>query len=172
MRTLIFVVAVIGCGDNTTDNGSNDMAVPVIKDMAMAPDGMTPVTPFNMPGKVDCYQGLTCTVGSASPICCDAKVDGGTFTDTCVASSAACTASDPKATAYECGQAADCGAGKICCGDIGTSMTSGKKFFRSTSCQTACPGMQTQLCVTAGECKTGTMCTGASISGRDVGLCM
>ena len=59
----------------------------------------------------------------------------------------------------------------VCCGDLGTSK-SGKKFFKDTVCAASCSSTQTQLCVTAKECKTsGAMCVGQAISGRDVGLC-
>jgi len=130
---------------------------------------MKTVTPYNMPGKVDCY-GTPCTVASANPVCCDAPVDGGDFSDTCVASAQACLAMSSSAKTFACGQAADCTAGQICCGNIGMS-SSGKSYFVSTMCAPSCPSGNTQLCVTANECKSGTQCTGAYISGRDVGLC-
>jgi hypothetical protein len=141
-----------------------------VQDLSMSGADAKMVKPFNMPGTVDCYSGLTCSRASANPVCCDAPGADGGFSDTCVASSAACKAMSSKATPYECGQAADCGAGMVCCGDIGKSM-SGKSFFNSTTCAASCTGTETQLCVTATECKTGTMCVGAAIVGRDVGLC-
>jgi len=49
--------------------------------------------------------------------------------------------------------------------------SSGKEYLDGTSCAASCPSGQTQLCVTASECKTGTSCVGADLTGRDVGLC-
>ena len=167
---LLAALFVAGCGDDTTSNGGNaDMSAAV--DMTSGGGGdMTAITPFNMPGSVYCYGGPLCSTSSAMPICCDAKGDGG-FTDSCVATATACTAMAPQASTFACGQAADCGSGMVCCGDIGTSK-SGKKFFNDTVCASSCSASQTQLCVTATECKTsGAMCVGQTISGRNVGLC-
>ena len=132
-------------------------------------DFASAVTPVNMPGMVDCY-GTNCSTSGADPVCCDSATDGG-FADTCVASAAACLATDSSAKTFECGQAADCSGGKVCCGDIGKA-NSGKSYFKSTSCAASCTSTQTQLCVSASECKSsGAHCIGQSISGRDVGLC-
>ncbi len=169
MRTLmsfLIVACFVGCGnsDNASDMGL-DMSASA--DLSGSHD-MTMIAPFNMPGQVFCYGTLLCATNSATPVCCDAKTDGG-FSDTCT--SAATCAADTQATAYACGQAADCGSGMVCCGDIGMS-SSGKKFFKGTSCAASCTSAQTQLCVTAGECKaSGVSCVGQAISGRDVGLC-
>ncbi len=171
MRTLVALAAVtcvVGCGNSgsTSDMGI-DMSASA--DLSASRD-MTMVTPFNMPGQVYCYSGPLCGTTSATPVCCDSKTDGG-FADSCVASAAACLAMDSQAKTFACGQAADCGSGMVCCGDIGTSM-SGKKFFNSTTCAASCTGTQTQLCVTASECKaSGVSCVGQTITGRNVGLC-
>lgn len=166
---LIAVTCFIGCNNSSTsaDMGGPDLQAPM--DFAVQGD-LSAVAPFNMPGQIDCYNGPLCSTTSATPVCCDARVDGG-FTDNCVASATACLAIDPKAKPFACGQAADCGAGMICCGSTGTS-SSGKTFFKSTQCATMCASGDTQLCVTATECKTaGAHCLGQSITGRDVGLC-
>jgi hypothetical protein len=167
MRISIFFLTTlcfVACGSSSSPTGDSggpsDMSA-----SAMDAGDMKVVTPYNKPGKVDCYQGLTCSTPGSTPICCDSAVDGG-FTDTCVASGG-CSGG----TAYQCGQAADCTTGLICCGDIGTSK-SGKSYFRGTSCAATCPSGNTQLCVTASECKaSGVQCVGTTISGRDVGLC-
>ena len=162
------VLAVGGCGNNSEtpadlSSTAHDMSAAV----DMAGGDMKPVTPFNMPGKVYCYNGPLCSTTSATPICCDEGTDGG-FSDTCVANAAACSGTDAKT--FACGQAADCGAGMVCCGAVGTS-SKGKMFIDSTTCATTCGTGLTQLCVTASECKTGTSCVGADVSGRDIGLC-
>jgi hypothetical protein len=170
MRPLLFIAltCVVGCGDSnsSSDQGVADLSVPGADLPAAVPD-MTTVMPYNMPGKVFCYSGPACTTpGSTS----DSRTDGG-FADTCVASAGACLAMDSTAKTFECGQAADCGGTKVCCGDITTS-NSGKKVFNSTSCAASCTGTQVQLCVTAGECKaSGVSCVGQTITGRAVGLC-
>lgn len=167
--SLVIAVCLVGCGSSDDNMGSVDMSASAMDLAGGGTADLSMVTPFNMPGKVFCYDNLLCSTSSANPVCCDARADGG-FSDTCVASVAACTASDPQATAYQCGQAADCGSGMVCCGTIGTSK-SGKMFFQGTTCAASCGSGQTQLCVTAAECKTGTSCVGQSITGRDVGLC-
>ena len=174
MRTTLILMAAFlvgGCGDDTTSNGGGaDMHVAA--DMTSGGGGadMTAIAPFNMPGKVFCYSGPLCSTTSAMPVCCDSKGDAG-FSDTCVANATACTAMDSGAKTFACGQAADCGSGMVCCGDIGTS-NSGKKFFSDTVCAASCGSSQTQLCVTAAECKTsGATCVGQTITGRNVGLC-
>ena len=130
-----------------------------------------PVVPFNMPGMVYCYGTLTCSTTSATPLCCDAEGSDGGFSDTCVADVPTCTATDATAKTFQCGQAADCGAGMVCCGSLGTA-TSGSSFFNSTTCAASCPAGDTQLCVADGECQTsGTTCMAKDISGRAVGLC-
>jgi len=162
---LVVAACIAGCG--TSDNGSDmggDLAVSM--DMTAGVD-MTMVKPFNMAGSVYCYGTLLCATSSPSmKVCCDNRADGG-FSDTCVANANAC----PGGKTFACGQAADCPASQVCCGDIGTS-SSGKKFFNDTVCAASCGSSQTQLCVTAAECKSGTTCVGQSITGRDVGLCM
>jgi hypothetical protein len=135
-------------------------------DMAVTGTDMKVIAPFNMPGEVDCY-GITCSTTGADPICCDSQVDGG-FTDTCVASAGACTGSSAKT--FACGQKADCSGGQVCCGDIGKA-TSGKQYFKSTTCAASCASPETQLCVNGSECLSGGNCVGADISGRNVGLC-
>ena len=127
---------------------------------------MTAIQPYNMPGKIFCYGSLTCS--SPMQVCCDLRVsaDGGSsFMTSCAANAAACPTG---AATYECGQAADCGSGQVCCGTQGTS----GKGLKSTQCAASCGTGQIQLCVTKTECKTGTMCVGADLSGRDVGVCM
>ena len=170
--TLLLMAACLvgGCGgNNNSSDGGGGADMHVATDMTAGGD-MTAVTPFNMPGKVFCYSGPLCSTSSAMPICCDSKGDGG-FSDTCVATAAACVAMDAQAKTFACGQAADCGTGMVCCGDIGTS-NSGKKFFSSTVCAASCTSTETQLCVTASECKTsGASCVGQTITGRNVGLC-
>jgi hypothetical protein len=165
---IVFATGLACCGNSEegADSGAMDLSVPM--DMSASSD-MPMVVPFNMPGSIDCY-GSTCSTSSASPVCCDSSVDGG-FTDTCVASSSACLAMDPQAKAFQCGQAADCSGGQVCCGNLGTS-NSGKSYFVATACAASCSSGQTQLCVSTGECKAaGVQCVGATISGRDVGLC-
>ncbi len=166
-----FAMCLAGCGNSNETpadlSSAHDMSAAV--DMTAGGGDMTSVQPFNMAGKVFCYGGPLCSTSSATPVCCDGKVDGG-FTDTCVASANACSTMDSSAHSYACGQAADCTPGQICCGATGTS-GSGKMFLDGTTCATSCPAGQTQLCVTASECKTGTSCKGADITGRDVGLC-
>lgn len=172
MRTLLAFIAIIGiagCGDSNSSSdlgGAADMSASAA-DLSGAGD-MTKIVPYNMPGTVFCYD-TTCSTTSPKPICCDSRADGG-FSDSCTATAQACLATDSTAKTFACGQAADCGSGMVCCGDIGTS-NSGKKFFNSTTCAASCTSTQTQLCVTASECKTGTSCVGAAITGRDVGLC-
>lgn len=176
MRVSFVVLVLLGaaaCGDDSAVTPPVDLSMTVSNDMAVVqsqPDIKT-VTPFNMPGSVDCYSGPKCSTASATPICCDAKADGG-FSDTCVASTGACMAIDPKAKVFACGQAADCGAGMVCCGDNGMA-SSGKPFIDNSVCAASCTGKTpTQLCVTAAECKTGTTCVGQTVSGRDIGVCM
>lgn len=167
----LFIVAASGCGDSgsASDLGPADLHVSVM-DLSASSADMTMIAPFNMPGKVFCYTGPLCSTTSASPVCCDSKTDGG-FADTCVANAAACLAMDSQAKSFQCGQAADCGAGMVCCGDIGMA-TSGKPFFTSTTCAASCPSGQTQLCVAASECKaSGVSCVGQTITGRNIGLC-
>ncbi|HEX8950668.1 MAG TPA: hypothetical protein VF945_02430 [Polyangia bacterium] len=143
----------------------------VVADMTASSGDMTMVTPFNMPGFVFCYSGPLCSTTSATPICCDIKNPDGGFNNSCVATAGACTAIDPQAKTFACGQAADCGAGMVCCGDIGTS-NSGKKFFNSTTCAASCGSTLKQLCVTKAECTaTGVSCVGQTITGRNVGIC-
>ena len=175
MRPLLFIAlacGIVGCGDN--NNSSSDMSASADLsasggDLSGAPD-MTTIMPFNMPGTIFCYDTNCMTSTPSMSVCCDSRVDGG-FNDSCVASSAACLAMDSTAKVFECGQAADCGSGKICCGDIGTS-SKGKQFFNSTTCATSCTGTQIQLCVTASECTSSTAkCVGQVITGRAVGLC-
>ena len=176
MRPILLLLAatlsVVGCNDAAT---TNDMAVAAdmhaASDLTASASGdMTAVAPFNMPGSIFCYSGPVCSTTSASPVCCDSRTDGG-FADTCVASAASCLAMDSQAKTFQCGQAADCGAGMICCGSVGTS-SSGKPFLNSTSCAASCASGDKQLCVAASECKTsGASCVGQSITGRDIGLC-
>lgn len=174
MRPLLFIAlacGVVGCGDN---NNSSDQGVADLSmsggDLSASAD-MTMVMPFNMPGTIFCYDTNCMTSNASMKVCCDAKNPDGGFVDSCVASAATCTATNPMAATFECGQAADCGGGKICCGDIGMS-ASGKKFFKSTTCSATCTSMQSQLCVTAAECTTsGAKCVGQTITGRNVGLC-
>jgi hypothetical protein len=169
LSTLIAATCIIGCNDSgsATDMGMADLSVAM--DLSASAD-MTMIAPFNMPGQVFCYSGPLCSTSSAKPVCCDSKTDGG-FADSCVPNAGVCLAMDSQAKTFACGQAADCGSGMICCGSIGTS-NSGKPFFNSTSCAASCATGQTQLCVTASECKaSGTSCVGQTITGRDVGLC-
>jgi hypothetical protein len=170
---LAFIAAafVTGCGNSETATDQGVVAdLQVSMDLSATSGDMTMVSPFNMPGKVFCYGGPLCSTTSATPICCDSKTDGG-FSTSCVATAAACLATDAQAKTFRCGQAADCGGGMICCGTIGTS-GSGKKFFTSTTCAASCASGDTQLCVTATECKaSGVSCVGQAITGRDVGLC-
>jgi hypothetical protein len=168
--TVIAVACIAGCGDSgsSTDMGMADMQSGM--DLSASSGDLLMVTPFNMPGSVFCYSGALCSTSSATPVCCDSKTDGG-FADSCVANAAACLAMDSQAKTFACGQAADCGQGMVCCGAIGTS-GSGKKFFTSTTCAASCGSGETQLCVSATECKTsGAHCVGQTITGRDVGLC-
>jgi hypothetical protein len=158
-----------GCGNNNETPADLSTGADMSAAVDMVAGGDMAVTPFNMPGKVYCYDAPLCTTPGATSVCCDARVDGG-FTDSCVASAQACTNIDPSAHAYACGQAADCPGGQICCGATSTSGT-GKMSLAGSTCMASCPAGQTQLCVTASECKTGTHCTGADITGRDVGLC-
>ncbi len=173
MRLCLSLLALctFGCSDTTTtptDGAAPDLSA--ARDLAAGAQDMAMVMPFNMPGMIDCYNSTPCSTSSATPVCCDSKVDGG-FADNCVASANACLAMDPSAKTFACGQAADCGAGMVCCGDIGTS-GSGKPFFTDSVCAASCTSNQTQMCVSDGECKTaGTHCLGQTISGRDVGLC-
>ena len=173
MRLLmpLFIVVASGCGDSGSANDLAPADLQVSMDLSASSSAdMTMVAPFNMPGKVFCYSGPTCSTTSANPICCDSKTDGG-FADTCVANAGACLAMDSQAKTFQCGQSADCGAAMVCCGNIGMT-TSGKPFFTSTACAASCPTGQTQLCVTATECKaTGVACVGQTITGRAVGLC-
>jgi hypothetical protein len=167
---MILAACFVGCGDsgNTNDMGGADLSASAA-DLTSGGD-MTKIVPFNMPGSIYCYSGPLCSTSSANKVCCDSKTDGG-FSDACVPTAAQCLAMDSMAKTFECGQAADCASGQICCGDITTS-SSGKKGFKSTSCATSCTSTQTQLCVTAAECKaSGVSCVGADITGRDVGLC-
>lgn len=175
MRPLLFIAlacGIVGCGDN---NSSSDMSAAADLsagggDLSGAPD-MTAIMPFNMPGTIFCYDTNCMTSNASMKVCCDSKNPDGGFVDSCVASAGACTATDPMAKTFECGQAADCGTGKVCCGSIGMS-SSGKKFFNSTTCAASCTSMQTQLCVTASECTSSTAkCVGQVITGRAVGLC-
>lgn len=175
MKTSLLLVAaacLVGCGDsnNANDMGTADLSASAGADLSASAD-MTMVQPFNMPGSVFCYSGPLCSTTSAMPICCDSKNPDGGFADSCVATATACTAMDPKAKTFACGQAADCGSGQICCGSLGMSST-GKTFFNSTYCAASCTGTDKQLCVTATECKaSGVSCVGQTITGRDVGLC-
>jgi hypothetical protein len=174
MRPLLFIAltCIVGCGDSNSSNDQSvaDLSMSAGADLSASAPDMTVIMPYNMPGKVFCYSGPACVTPGATSVCCDSRTDGG-FADTCVASTAACLAMDSTAKVFECGQAADCAGNKVCCGDIGTS-TSGKKFFNSTSCAASCTGTQTQLCVTAAECKaSGVSCVGQSITGRAIGLC-
>lgn len=169
---LILAACFTGCGDSGSTSAPVDLSA-AAADLATGGGpavDMRTVTPYNMPGKVFCYGSLTCSTTSASPVCCDTRADGG-FSDACVATVSACTAMDPQARAYQCGQAADCGTGMVCCGTTGMS-GSGKQFLSATTCAASCTGTQTQLCVTATECKTsGASCVGEAISGRDIGVC-
>ena len=175
MRPLLFIAltcVAVGCGDSngSSDQGVADLSMSSADLSASVPDMMT-VMPYNMPGKVFCYTGPACTTPGAASVCCDSKGADGGFTDSCVASAAVCTNSDPMAKTFECGQAADCGGSKVCCGNI-TTLSSGKKSFSSTVCAASCTSTQTQLCVTAAECTaSGAKCVGQSITGRAVGLC-
>jgi hypothetical protein len=168
---LIVVACLVGCGnsDNGNDLGAPDMSA--VADLSTAASGdMTVIAPFNMPGSVFCYTGPLCSTSSADKVCCDSKGDGG-FSDSCVPSAQACLAMDAQAKTFECGQAADCTGNKLCCGTIGMS-SGGKPFFTSTQCAASCATGDTQLCVTASECKTsGAKCVGQTITGRNVGLC-
>ena len=192
MRTSLFFVAaacLFACSSSSTTASYTDAGTAPVDaaggmDSAMPPadaaggmDAAPPVMPFNMAGSVFCYGSLTCSTMSAAPVCCDAKVsvDGGTatFTDTCVASAAACAAMSTMATSYQCGQSADCASAMVCCGALGMS-SSGKAFFTSTTCAATCPSSATsaQLCASNSDCTTsGQTCVGKAISGRDVGLC-
>jgi hypothetical protein len=171
---MLALAALVGCG-SSSNNSSEDLAKSedlkgFEMDLSAEIDGGKMVTPYNMPGEIDCYSGPKCSTTSSTPICCDAPADGG-FSDTCVASVAACTATGSSATPYQCGQAADCTGGMLCCANTKTSSSSGKTLFKSTVCAASCPSPEIQLCVTAAECKTGTQCVGQSIEGRDVGVC-
>jgi hypothetical protein len=172
--TVFSALAFLGCGGGSGQTThdlamKSDLAV-VAGDMSATAADMKAVTPYNMVGSVFCYASTACSTTSANPICCDAEGDGG-FTDTCVASAAACTASDSAAHAYQCGQAADCGSGMVCCGTITTSGTSSSHLY-ATTCAASCGSGETQLCVTSSECTTsGTTCVGKDITGRDVGVC-
>ena len=174
MRLSVSILALLcfaGCGnsDNGNDLGAPDMTATVM-DLSASPGDMTMIAPFNMPGSIYCYTGPVCSTSSANKVCCDSKGDGG-FSDSCVPSAGACLAMDSQAKTFECGQAADCNGGQICCGTIGTS-SSGKPFFTSTQCAASCASGDKQLCVTATECKaSGVSCVGQTITGRNVGLC-
>ncbi|MCU1280358.1 MAG: hypothetical protein JWM53_3904 [bacterium] len=170
--SLVFAICVVGCGDSGSTTAPVDLsaAAPDLATGGGTAADMKMVTPYNMPGKVFCYGSLTCSTTSASPVCCDTRADGG-FSDACVATVAGCAAMDPQARAYQCGQAADCGSGMVCCGTTGMS-GSGKPFLSATTCAASCTSAQAQLCVTAAECKTaGASCAGQTLSGRDVGVC-
>lgn len=176
MRTSLFfsfVFALAACGGGSTHS---DMSMKSV-DLSMGPDlsasqpDMTkPVTPYNMPGMVFCYDAPACSTSSAMAVCCDAAGADGGFSDTCVANANACAGTGSRT--YACGQAADCTTGQVCCGTTKTS-SSGKLELTGTNCAASCATGQTQLCVTAGECSTsGATCAGQDASGRDVGLCM
>jgi hypothetical protein len=172
MLGLAFALAACGGSSNKPlDMTSGDQSVP--PDQSVAAVDMTKiVTPYNMPGSVYCYSSTACTTPGGSSVCCDAAGDGG-FTDTCVATIAACTTGDPSAHAYQCGQAADCGSGMVCCGTVATSASGSMHFSGTgTTCAASCAAGDTQLCVSNTECATsGTTCVGKEVSGRDVGLC-
>lgn len=171
--TFVLVMSCFaGCGgsNDTPADLSMSADLHVAADLSGGSGDLSAVAPFNMPGKVFCYNGPLCTTSGATPVCCDSKTDAG-FADTCVANAAACTAMDSTAKTFACGQAADCGAGMVCCGTGGTS-SGGKPFLDSTACAASCATGETQLCVTAAECKTGTTCAGMDVTGRDVGYCM
>jgi hypothetical protein len=171
---LVGALVAVGCGNNNNPDGGAGVDMSMAVDMSGSSSGgdMAGGTkPDNTPGMIFCY-GATCMTSSAAPVCCSSKgapgSDGG-FLDTCVATSADCVGGTQD-TPYECGQAADCKSG-ICCGSIGMT-TKGTPFFNSTKCEASCASGETQLCVTATECKTsGAMCAGQKISGRNIGLC-
>jgi hypothetical protein len=165
-------LSLLGCGGSSlSKNDFSALAdLSAARDLSASQPDMKTITPYNMPGMVYCYDSTPCSTSSASPVCCDAPADGG-FADTCVASEAACTTASSEAHAYQCGQAADCGAGRVCCGAI-TVSSSGASHFTGTSCAASCGTGQTQLCVAASDCTiSDTSCMGKSVSGRDVGLC-
>jgi hypothetical protein len=184
MRTilgLLLVLTAASCGSDTvTPIDAAPVVVPdaplIVADAPTTPtaDAMRvdahPVMPFNMPGMVYCYGMLTCSTTSAMPVCCDSPDGDGGFGDTCTADIASCTAMGTMARAFQCGQAADCGAGMQCCGQLGMS-SGGNPFFNGTTCSATCAATDTQLCIADGDCTGGLHCMAKRISGRNVGLC-
>jgi hypothetical protein len=151
------------------DGGPMDDRQPIdvvpVTDTARADAPARDVVLMSTPSAVFCFGAGSCT-GGPTPVCCDSHVDGG-FTDTCVATPAAC-----RGDAFECDDGTDCFDG-VCCATTGFNASGGLILLGSrctTLPETGCRTPERQVCADPGQC-SGNPCVPMHASGRDIGLC-
>lgn len=107
--------------------------------------------PSSDPGALKCFNGVECTV--PDQLCCYAEVDGSApeggkpdFEWGCIPSSQECDRHR-----FRCDEAADCEAGKVCCGAfiLGDFVS---------YCADSCGAAPVQPCKTDAECKGSKTC--------------
>ena len=155
-----------GGTDGSTTCGSDPTLHPLGSDAGAVPGVYCPGAGADA-GASTCDPGL---------ICCDTP-KGSTPASSCIASTATCPTTTPKAgSSWACDAPQHCGTGKICCGKGTPKLRTGCTYEEvfpalGTQCETACATGEYIVCEAAGDCPTGKTCTPIKSGGKQVGYC-
>lgn len=108
--------------------------------------------------------------------CCDTP-SGSTPASSCIASTATCPTTSPKAGAtWECDAPQHCGTGKVCCGQGTPKLRTGCTYEEvfpalGSKCEATCGATEYIICEAPADCPSGKTCTPIKNGGKQVGYC-
>lgn len=125
------------------------------------------------PGTGDAGGGAPCATGQ---LCCDTP-KGSTPASSCIAGGSTCPTTSPKSgSSWECDAPAQCGTGKVCCGEGTPKLRTGCTYEEvfpaaGSKCAASCGATEYVICEAAGDCPAGKTCTPIKTGGKQVGYC-